>query len=160
GLSEDRRKELELRDLPIVVAASVHEPELLSASKDDLYERVADTIKGLRQHIEPRRFEGFPGDYAQRLVDQHDDLTWGNCAAMLLAVRAAAVPQVAAHLFDYAERDMADKSCEYGGVISLDARGRFEILEFPPRYRGSDERFVATQDMLDAAYTAVFQFHF
>ncbi len=156
----ERRAELELRDLPIVVAASLNEPSLLVADKDELYRRVEAELKEARRHIDPRRFEGFPGDYPQRLAEQQDKVTWGDLAAMILALRAARIPEVAAHLFDFAERDKADKSCEYGGVISLDGRGRFEILEFIPRYRGSDERFVASQELMDAAYTAVFQFHF
>jgi hypothetical protein len=163
GLQEippERRVELELRDLPIVVAASLNEPSLLAADKDELHRRVEAELKEARKHIDPRRFEGFPGDYPQRLSEQQDKVTWGDLAAMLLALRAARIPEVAAHLFDFAERDKADRSCEYGGVISLDGRGRFEILEFIPRYRGSDERFVASQELMDAAYTAVFQFHF
>jgi hypothetical protein len=159
-LSAEQRIELELRDLPIVVAAAMNEPGLLAADKDELYARVQAELKDRRKHVDPRRFEGFPGNYPQRLAEQQDKLTWGDLAAMLLALRAAGIPEVAAHLFDFADRDKADRSCEYGGVISLDGRGRFEILEFIPRYRGSDERFVASQEMMDAAYTAVFQFHF
>ena len=63
------------------------------------------------------------------------------------------------HLFDYADRDHDDESCEYGGVIGLDEQGRFELLEFPPRYRTADNRFDASQAMMDAGYTAVFHFH-
>jgi hypothetical protein len=63
-------------------------------------------------------------------------------------------------LFDYAKRDLEDKTTEYGGVIALDDNGRFEILEFEPKIRHHDRRFNASQDMFDAAYTALFHFHF
>ena len=159
GLSEARRAELELRDIPIVVAASIHEPWLLEASNEELFAAVRASVRASRIHVDPDRFEGFPGSYRQRLTEHRAVLTWGDLAAMLLAVRAAEVPQVAAHLFDYAERDRVDTSCEYGGVIRLDERGRFEILEFPPRFRRRDNEFIASQMMLDAAYTSVFQFH-
>jgi hypothetical protein len=159
GLPEQRRRELELRDLPILVAASIHDPPLPNASKQELYDRVAAHVHASRLHVDPRRFEGFPGTYAQRLQEHRKVLTWGDLAAMLMAVRAMEVPQVRAHLFDYAERDRQDRSCEYGGVIILDHRGRFEILEFPPRFRRRDNEFIASQQMLDAAYAAVFHFH-
>jgi hypothetical protein len=160
GLPESRLQQLELRDLPIMVAASIHDPWLLTATEPELYDRVAAHIAASKMHIDPDRFTGFPGAYPQRLVDHRHELTWGDLAAMSLAVRAVGVPQVADHLLDYAERDRADESCEYGGVIRLDRKGRFEILEFPPKFRRRDNEFIASQEMMDASYTAVFQFHF
>jgi hypothetical protein len=155
-----RLGELELRDLPILVAASIHDPWLLTADESQLYGRVAAHTLASRLHIDPDRFTGFPGSYEQRLNDHRKALTWGDLSAMLLAVRAMQVPQVAAHLFDYADRDHEDRSCEYGGVIRLDEQGRFEIQEFPPRFRRRDNEFIASQEMMDASYTAVFHFHF
>ena len=38
-------------------------------------------------------------------------------------------------------------------------RGRFQILEFPPRVRVHDQIFHAPQAMLDAGYTGLFHFH-
>jgi hypothetical protein len=159
-LPESRWAELELRDLPIMVAASIHEPWLLNASNDEIYDRVAAYVSTAEVHVDPDRFTGFPGSYPQRLPEQRRNLTWSDLSAMLLAVRAMQVPQVADHLFDYADRDHEDETCEYGGVIRLDDKGRFEILEFPPRFRTRDNQFIASQEMMDAGYTAVFQFHF
>jgi hypothetical protein len=160
SLPEARLEQLELRDLPILVAASVHDPWLLTADESELYGQVAAYTAASQLHINPGRFTGFPGSYEQRLVDHRKVLTWGDLAAMLLAVRALEVPQVVAHLFDYADRDHEDETCEYGGVIRLDETGRFEILEFPPRFRRRDNEFIASQEMMDASYTAVFHFHY
>ena len=159
GLPEARRRELELRTLPIVVAASIHDPWLLDASIETLFQRVREHIAGAQVHINSRRFVGFPGDYGQRLIEHRAELTWGDLAAMLLAIRAMRTGPIVDHLFDYADRDHDDESCEYGGVIGLDEQGRFELLEFPPRYRTADNRFDAPQAMMDAGYTAVFHFH-
>jgi hypothetical protein len=159
GLDAQRLAGLEVRDLPALVAASVHDPRLLRESPAELRPQVESRLKGARHHLDPRRYEGHPGTYGERLADHADELTWGDLAAMLLALRAVAVPQVADHLFDYAERDRADESCEYGGVITLDSQGRFEVLEFPPRFRRHDNEFIASQAMLDAGYTALFHFH-
>lgn len=158
-LPEARRRELELRTLPIAVAASIHDPWLLGASVEELYQRVRAHIHTSRLHINSRRFEGFPGTYGQQLGAHRGELAWGDLAAMLLAIRAMGTGPIVEHLFDYADRDHDDESCEYGGVIGLDERGRFELLEFPPRYRTADNRFDAPQAMMDAGYTAVFHFH-
>ena len=158
-LPEARRRDLELRAVPIVVAASIHDPWLLDASTETLYERVRDHIRMSRLHIDSQRFRGFPGEYAQNLGEHRGELNWGDLAAMLLAIRAMRTGPLVDHLFDYADRDHDNKSCEYGGVIGLDKQGRFELLEFPPRFRTADNRFDAPQAMMDAGYTSVFHFH-
>jgi hypothetical protein len=159
NLSPQRRAELELRDVPILVSASLHDPELLSMSVDELYHRVDGYLRTQRHHVQESNYDNFAGGSRQRLHEYKGKLTWGDLAAMLIAVRAMQVPQVVEHLFDYAERDMADTSTEYGGVIALDAKDRFEIREFPPVMRQRDDMFLASQAMLDAAYTSIFHFH-
>jgi hypothetical protein len=154
-----RRATLEVRDLPIIVAAAQHEPALLATSREDLFLQVQESLRGRRRHSHGSNFDGSGVSSRNTLMDWTDQLTWGDLAAMRIALKSMDVPQVVAHLFDYAERDMADESTEYGGVIRLDAQGRFEVLEFPPRFREHDQKFIASQEMLDAAYTAQFHFH-
>jgi hypothetical protein len=158
-MPEGRAAELELRDLPIVVSAARHEPSMLTASIADLYGQLDALVKGQRHYSHGSNYDGFNVGNRERLYDWRGELTWGDLAAMLMAARALDVPQVVAHLFNYAERDHEDRSTEYGGVIALDAKGRFEILEFPPRIRQHDQKFLAPQAMLDAGYTALFHFH-
>ena len=160
GLPKARRIELELRDLPIVVAASIHDPWLLNATKEDLYAKVLEHIRSTKVHIDTKRFTGLPGKYNQNLYKHRSKLTWGDLAAMVLAIRAVSVPEVIEHLFDYAQRDHDDKSCEYGGIIAIDNKGRFEVLEFPPRIRRRDNEFIASQAMMDAGYVAAMHFHY
>jgi hypothetical protein len=159
SLSADRRAELEIRDLPIIVSASVHDPDVLAQSTDELYRRVEEFVRGQKHHAQESNFEGFGGGRRERLHEYAGQLTWGDLAAMLIAIRAMQVPEVIEHLFDYTARDRADETTEYGGVISLDAKNRFEVLEFPPVIREQDQKFIASQDMLDAAYTGIFHFH-
>ncbi|MFO0874847.1 MAG: hypothetical protein U0575_12875 [Phycisphaerales bacterium] len=159
-LPSGRRGQLEVRDLATVVAAAQHRPELLTAPDDAIY---ADLEARLRApgagKVHTIDFQGWSGVYRQQLAEWRKELAWGDLAAMTLALDALAVPQVVAHLFDYADRDLRDTTTEFGGVIRLDAQGRFELVEFAARVRGNDERFEAPQDMLDAAYTGLFHFH-
>ena len=89
-----------------------------------------------------------------------ESLTWGDAMAIQMILQALNVHEVRSHLFDYAKRDLEEKTTEFGGVIALDTKGRFEILEFEPNVRHHDRRFNASQQMFDAAYTALFHFHF
>lgn len=159
-LPATRRADLELRDLAIIVSASIHEPDLLRMTREELYARVDAHLDSTKRYIASRSFEGWAGDFNQRLFEHRENVTWGDLAAMLIAIRAMQVPEVRAHLFEYADRDLTDKTTEYGGIISLDAQNRFEILEFQPQYRMGDIRFNASQAMFDAGYTGIFHFHF
>ena len=160
SLDESLITELEMRDLSIVVSARRHDPELLKQSRTQLLQRLEAALEGQKHHDRGSRFDDTIGSRKDRLFEWRNELTWGDLAAMLIAVRAFQVPQVVDHFFDYAARDREDETTEYGGVIRLDEKGRFEILEFPPRIRRHDRQFNAPQEMLDAGYTALFHFHF
>ncbi|MDY7109299.1 MAG: hypothetical protein SYC29_11755 [Planctomycetota bacterium] len=158
-LTAARRAALEFRDIPIVVSAARHEPELLAMDESAIYARLHAVLAGRKHHSRGSNWDNQSANQRERLYEWRGELTWGDLAAMHVALRALQVPQVVDHLFDYAERDRADETTEYGGVIALDERGRFEILEFPPRIRQHDQKFIASQAMLDAAYTSLFHFH-
>jgi hypothetical protein len=160
ALPPARRADFELRDLSILIAASRHEPGLIERSRDDLYEEVESHLRSRSRFDPSSGYDSNSSMPPERLADHRDNLTWGDLAAMLMALRALDVPQVIDHLFDYAERDRLDESTEYGGVIHLDDRQRFEVLEFPPRVRYGDWKFEASQEMFDAGYAALFHFHF
>lgn len=160
-LPERRRQQVEIRDLPIIVAASRHRPEILAQNEEQLYAALQAALKspeaGKEHTID---FEGWAGDFKQRLQQWRPELTWGDLAAMTLALEAMRVPELAGHLFDFGDRDVKDRSTEYGGVIRLDDSGRFELVEIAPKIRGNDERFNAPQELLDAGYTSLFHIHF
>ena len=124
-----------------------------------MYERVDEHLDGIRRYTRAGS-DTYSTAGRDRLRTWKDELTWGDLAAITMAIEAMAVPQVVSHLFDFADRDMADISTEYGGLIDLDDRGRFNVLEFIPRMRQHDEKFIASQAMFDASYTALFHFHY
>jgi hypothetical protein len=158
-LEPSRRASLEFRDIPIIVSAARHEPELLAMDESAIYARLDAALRGRKHHSRGSNWNNESVNQRERLYEWRGELTWGDLAAMHIALRALQVPQVVDHLLDYAERDRRDETTEYGGVIALDEQGRFEILEFPPRIREHDQKFIASQAMLDAAYTSLFHFH-
>ncbi|MDP6890284.1 MAG: hypothetical protein QF471_03055 [Phycisphaerales bacterium] len=159
AISPERRGALEIRDLPIIAAAARHHPELLAASLGQLYTQIQRRIANQRHFRE--QDPGFlPGKKLDHRLSAHrDQLTWGDLLAISMALEALKVPQVRAHVFHFADRDLMDETTEYGGVIDLDEAGRFNVREFPPRVRVHDLRFEASQQMFDAGYTGLFHFH-
>lgn len=159
ALPPTRRAALEIRDISVVAAAAAHRPELLAASPGQLYAQIHRRIAQQRHYRE--QDPGFlPGkDIDHRLSAHRNVLTWGDLLAINMAIEALEAPQIRGHLFHFADRDRADETTEYGGVIDLDESGRFNVREFPPRTRVHDLRFEAPQQMFDAGYTGLFHFH-
>lgn len=160
GMTNRRKAELELRDLPIIVAAYRHQPALLTASTEELYNRVDTKTRGSKTYSHSGNYNDYSSKRPDRLYGWKKELTWSDLAAMSLLLQSLDVPELRRHLFEFAERDRLDETTEYGGVINLDGQGRFEVLEFLPRVREHDEKFLASQEMLDAGYTALFHMHF
>ncbi len=158
-LSQARRRSLELRDLPVAVASARHHPDLITRNDSEMYATLRRRLAG-RPHYKEQEGGFLPGDEPAHELEAHRErLTWGDLAAISIALDALEISNVRQHFFDYAERDRLDETTEYGGIVALDEQGRFEILEFPPRFRVHDLRFEAPQAMFDAGYTALFHFH-
>lgn len=157
---DQRRGELEMRDLAVVVAAVRHRPDLLEAPVTRLYSNVEGSLRGRKHYSEYH--PGIPGADAsrERLKTHREKLTWSDLASIELALQALQPAEVRNHLFAYADEDHEDESTEFGGVIALDKEGRFEVLEFKPRIRQHDLKFNASQDMFNAGYTSLFHFHY
>jgi len=158
-MAPEVRTQLELRELPVAVAAMRIDSKLLSATPKQLYPQLESRIKSEGRTIHSPSFQGYSGHFTESLYQLRDELKWGDFAAMLLACDMTEQPRVVKHLFDVADRDLMDRSTEYGGVIEVDAEGRFAVREFRPRVTGSDMRFEAPQEMFDLAYTSLYHFH-
>lgn len=158
-LPPEAREKLEPRDLAIVVAAAAFEPDLLTSSRDQLFERVSAALSNEKTRRYGASFEGYGTQLPETPRAHSAELTWGDCAAILVAREALEQPAIRTHLFDIADRDQTDRLTEYGGLLRLDSQGRYELVECAPQSRGSDVRFEASQKMFDAGYDALFHFH-
>jgi hypothetical protein len=159
-LSPARRDRLELRDIPVVAACARFAPKLLTMSDDDIAARVMMASGGPDRRIYSPDFEGYGNEFSERLSFHREKLSWGDLAAMALALDAVAVPEVRRHLFEVADRDLSDRASELGGMLSVDAKGRYEMVEYPSRSRGNDARYEAPQQLMDALYVGLFHVHF
>ncbi|HAW96814.1 MAG TPA: hypothetical protein DCX60_11095 [Phycisphaerales bacterium] len=157
-LPDERRKDLKPRHLAVAEAAHRHRPELLVLSDQQLYELLDQEIdeNGRRYKAD---FSGWNIEVSERLSDARKSLVWGDLAAMLLAREALRSQPFVAHVFDFADRDMVDRTTEFGGIVQLDPDGRFELLEYQPRARVADDRYLASSKLFKDGYTALYHFH-
>ena len=158
-LPPERRSDLRMRDLAVVAATAKTAPERLVASRSDLLKGLSERLDGRDAGRYVADFEGYGGPgRAERLSRQREALDWADLAAMHLALDAMAVPAVREALFDLAERDLIDRTTEYGGMLDL-AAARWMLVEMPPRSRGSDVRYEGPPELFEALATGVFHVH-
>jgi hypothetical protein len=152
-----RRESVEIRSLPVAVGAKRLRPGILSADDAALAAEIESRTKG-RRRASPD-FTGFGEGFTENLYQQRERATWSDLAAMVMAIDLLEDPALRRHLFEQADRDREDRTTEYGGVVNLDAKGRGELLEFPPRAKQGDLRYESPQALFDALYTGLFHYH-
>ena len=157
AMPRERREAVEIRSIPVAVAAHRRRSELLTATDAALLAEIDARTKG-RRRASPD-FTGFGSGFSENLYEQRERAHWSDLAAMVLALDLLDDAAIRRHLFEFADRDREDLTTEYGGVIALDAQARGEILEFPPRSKNGDLRFESPQALFDALYTGLFHFH-
>lgn len=163
-LSAEQRAGLALRHIEAVRWASVHEPSLVTRSRQDLLGELEARLRGQNHqrrtaektvHRQPRR-EG--------LSDWAANLSWGDVVSLLVAHEAVRQPALLARLFDQVEIDRLDRTTEYGGLIEAvesPQPGSFRAVLYRPRQRDrqSDSAFVASDDMIRASDRALLHYH-
>lgn len=159
-IPEAEKRKFELRGVAVAIAASKYRPELLAKTTPELYEQVSAMLDSRKAGRQSANFEGFGEGHTEILGMQRDKVNWIDLVAMLLAMDMVDKPVVRAALFDIGDRDQQDRRTEYGGVITINDSGAYEVLEVAPRMTGSDSRYEADQRAFDLGYTALFHFHF
>ncbi len=164
GLSGEQLRGFELRHVSGVRWASAHRPELLGADRRALLDEVERRVEANPHHW---RSGGSSTQVDEALRRARDELVWGDLLLMLIALEAMEDGSLAGEMFAQAEKDMGDTSTEHGGVLdaredSPDASARFVAWSYPPRpsQRLGDNRFVASDDLLNAGVAALFHYHF
>lgn len=156
GLDGSQRDGFALRHLAPVVWASEHESRWLTMSKGDLLGLLDERMEG-DAHFRGGAMTVYDGSIRKA----REDLYWGDALLLLVSRRAVEDAGVIAQLFTQADQDHGDTSTEHGGV--LDWRdGRFVALHYPPRptQRLGDQRFVASDDLIEAGTPALLHYHF
>ncbi len=160
-LTGAQRDGFSLRHVAAVLDAEAQTPERLTLSRDRLLSELRSRLASRTRTT--RSAEGGARDpLAESLSRAEPDLSWGDALHALAIDDALAEPGLVAQLFEHADRDHADTSTEYGGIL-LRERGKGPTaLLYPPRpaQRLSDKRFIAAPEMFTQHPTALAHFHY
>ncbi len=165
-LSSEQTRGLALRHLePLRVAADT-DPSLLRMGTGELFAMLESRLDGRPRNRRTAELDGSKGRSPERPADWRGELVWGDLLTILVLDEAVLKPEFARVMLQQAELDRDDRKTEYGGVVEAmnDAMGRatgVRAVMFPPRPRDrvSDERFIASQDMLDYSDRALAHYH-
>lgn len=163
-LSSDQQRGLMLRHMEPIRWAAANRASWLGQSKDALAAELAARIKPRRTHYRSGG-SGVSGDTSLANEDLPTNLplmSWGDVLAALVVDETLRAKPLGEVLWKQIERDMQDTSTEHGGLMSITADGSLTPAIYPPRasQRFGDSRFVASDDLISSATTALAHYHF
>jgi hypothetical protein len=172
-LSEDQRRGLALRHVEAIRWCAANAPDRLAASRESLLAELEARLEDRTFHRRARDQEANRRPQRQDLEFHRERLTFADLVTVLTIDDAIRAPAFGATVFQQRDIDHADKSTEYGGLVEFaepDAASwsgsvagpRWFARFFPPRssQRFGDDRFVASDDMMNAADRALAIYHF
>lgn len=159
-LSGEQRDGLELRHLEAIRWADAERSAWIGMDRTALRRELARRLDG-REH-KKRKAEKGESRRLESLSDWSAVLGWADLLTILVVDEAVMDRSVVEQLFVQRGLDREDESTEYGGVLDADSDERFRAVLFRPRARDrvSDERFVASDDMMRFSDRSLAHYHF
>ncbi|MEX2217093.1 MAG: hypothetical protein WD768_23475 [Phycisphaeraceae bacterium] len=156
-LSPDQRVGLAMRHLAIL---PLLDENTLAMNRTALLAAMHATLREEEIHTTSGRGGGLISDYPQRLSDRQDKLSWADLATMRVLLRLVHDADVKRSLFEQADRDLANNTTEFGGVLDI-VTGKPIAKEYPPMLRVSHNRqYAPTEEMIQHCYTGLAHYHF
>ncbi len=177
-LSAEQQRGLCLRHLEPLRWASTNNPRWLAASREALLAELGERLKDRHTHRRAADSTSNRKPVRQDLETWKGRLAYGDVLAILVIDDSVRSARAVSGLFQQRELDFQDKQTEYGGIVDMAGAagtlektwsgqekasdGAWRMRLFPPRsaQRYSDEQFVASVDMMNAADRALAIYHF
>jgi hypothetical protein len=154
-LTDDQRRGLALRHLSALLL--VEESDLQRDTAKSM-SRLASLLSGA-SHTR-RVLVGIMRELpSESLADHGEQLCWADLLVIGKLVDALRDRALVAELFRQADADHADTASEHGGVIALE-NDRYTAIDFPPVLRAHDQKFYASDALIQRMYTGLVHYHF
>ena len=156
ALTAEQRRGLDLRHLPILIDLQLAD---LALTRSHLLDGVHAEIRAGDRYLVGPTYDGLFEEWPQRFRAWRDRLEWADLVTIRLLMRAVRDRAVVAAVFEQADRDLEDRSTEYGGVLDR-KDGAFTAIGFEPLYRKHDLKFIPSDRMVKRLYSSFAHYHF
>ncbi len=165
-LRAEQKEGLELRHVPVFIRAA--KSASFGMSKAELYAKVNGMIPAAGHYTVSPSYDGQPADYPQKLSEYAKQLSWGDLYVIYVALSVLQnQPELSAQVFDLIDKDVADTTTEYGGVVVWKESNALlpiekqpmEIRYVSPARRDHDRKYVSSDELVKQAYTGFAHFH-
>lgn len=156
---------LEVRHAEVIRIASIARTNWIAASREQLLAEVRSRLKD-REVTEPSRGRDDGKNRIKEVLSASETkLRWADLLTILLVDDAIHEARLARDIFTYVGYDRRDTTTEYGGVLDATASGgklSFVATLYQPRpgQRAGDDRFIASDDMINSSDRSLAHFHF
>ena len=160
-LRGNQKQDLELRHIEPIRWASIVHPDWMNTTREQLLEMLNERLRA-RTLIKRKSAKG-EQPRLERVSDWESKLTWADLLTILAVDEAIQEPGVIEKVYIQRALDKKDRKTEYGGILDAeDETGTHRAILFRPRARDrvSDERFVASEDMMRFSDRALAHYHF
>jgi hypothetical protein len=151
---------LELRHLPLLVQLNRADDARLHCARAKLIRSVADQLTGRMVHIRETGIFSSTAPHPQQFDNWSADMSWADLLLLDVLLDALNDQQIVGAWFSEAERDHADHTSEYGGLLTWDDRGRVIARPYAPQMSRHDLAYYAPPQLILDAYTALAHYHF
>lgn len=163
-LGPAQREGLALRHAEAVRWASIHRPAWVTMTRGELLSTLDERLAGRSRHMRTAEMGPQRPAAKERVRDWDSSLAWGDVLAILVIDEAVHQAAFVSRLWQQVDVDRDDQTTEYGGVIEATTSPNadsFRLVLFRPRARDrtDDNRFVASDDLINYADRAVGVFH-
>jgi len=166
NLRPEQKAGLEMRHIPLLMRAQ-NSPSL-RLSRQELYTKLLSMIPTEGHYVVSPSYDGQPPDYPQRISEYQKQLVWADLYVIYTAMSMMRnQPLALSQVFEIIDRDVADTSTEYGGVVTWKDDDISKPIEeqtlvvryIPPALRDHDRKYVASDDLMNQVYYGFAHFH-
>jgi hypothetical protein len=154
--------QLSMRNLEALRFASAGKSPRLLLSRDALFSELSQRVSARKTYIRVGVQDSGQSWADEGLESHRAALTWADLLTVLVIDDAMADAGVRAQLWEQIQRDLKDTTTELGGLIELNAQGRYEAVLYPPRAtaRRGDDEYVAPVEMFQSGPMSLAHYHF
>ncbi|MFA7237894.1 MAG: hypothetical protein WC058_13605 [Phycisphaeraceae bacterium] len=159
SLTDEQRRGLELRHIPLLVHLRAANDPALSMTRAQLLGNATGHIVSQDHFNKSAGYDGGNPDRNQTLAHWQSRLSWGDLLVMHTVIRLMNDPTARAVIFQQADADVKDTGSEYGGLLAWTDANQLIVKPYTPMLRKHNLVYYSSEQLTLDSYFALAHFH-